>query len=536
MTDQKAQLEFNAMDYLALFWRRRKLFLIPFVLMTAAGIGFGSLIPKGYESKTITKVTERSYIDKLYKGLDVAPPPTIEPNSAEFEFTSRDTVEEILEGQGMLANCRTELERQEAVDRVRERIEVQVISPKMGGGDKMLIVKFTGTSPDRAQLIVKRVTEKNLARLKMAYRAEIRKMRDKAAMEFERREAAYQEAQDRLQEFEEQHLEALMGGDSPLLERKIERDREKLEETVSEIQRLDGVIKLQRFALSNTDRELIDHDRLENPKYAPIASEVQILEGELTTLKANRNPDHPIVRQKEEVYRKRKKILDQTPRWLRNVEIRKPNPKWEEANLKLEKAEADQKHLLQLRVQLTEQIKMDEQRLKALPGIRKEHAARKSNVDQAHESMIAYADRLEQADTTHSRVTETLDQLFVAIERASRPLKHSTPPAVLIWLISLALGLAAGVGTVFAIEMGSKTFHSPEDVSALLKWPVIGVVHTILSEEERRQRARKRAAAVVATLIVVIGVSTVVYIYNRNPDLLPDFLVDSVQKVREIVG
>jgi len=198
-------------------------------------------------------------------------------------------------------------------------------------------------------------------------------------------ECRYEEAQDRLQEFEERHLETLLGADVPLPELRIERDREKLEHGMSEIQRLEGEIKQLAFTICNLDRELIEYDRVENPKYAPIAAEVQSLEAALTAFKANRPIDHPMVRQKQEIYRARKQLLDNTPRYLRNQEIRRPNPRWEEVNTQRERAEADLMHQQRLRVGLTERIQQDEQRLKALPGIRREHGARREAVILARE-------------------------------------------------------------------------------------------------------------------------------------------------------
>ncbi len=534
MTDQKEQFDFNAMDYLGLLWRRRKLFLLPFILAAALTLGVGSLLPKGYESKTITKVIDRSYLDKLYVGMNVAPPPTIELDIAKFEIKNKSHIEEVLDGENMLVDCRSELERQEAIDRVRDKIEVDVITPKMGG-DKLLNISFTWSKAFIAQNLLNRITQNYISRLRVKYQKKIQETRDKA-MEDERRSSVnYDEAQDKLQEFEEQHFEALMGGDKPAIEGEIEELKKSEEEAVDRIRQLEAQIRQNTSTLNTLEPEIVKHEREKNPSWEALNEEVQGLKSKWDELAVNRNSDHPAVIKIRGLYEKRKAELDQTKRYLKDQEIRKPNPKYDEVSIALQDAEAELELKQITKLEISEKLAFKREKVKSLPMLRGQHKKLLDSVDRANDQLKEFTKKLLQASTTWFRVTNTLDDLFIPIERASKPLKHSTPPAALILLIALALGLAAGVGTVFAVEVGRKTFHTPEDVSAMLSWPVLGVVHTILSKYEQKQRARKRAAAVVATLILAIGVSTVVYIYNRNPDLLPNFLVDSVQKFKDLV-
>jgi len=200
-----------------------------------------------------------------------------------------------------------------------------------------------------------------------------------SAQALERAESDYRNAQDRLQKFEEQHLEALMGGDSPLLVRKIERDRERLENAASRILSLQGEINRLRFTLSKLDPELIEIDREENPRHRSVVAALRELEAELAKERTKRDSNHPILIEKEKLCSARRAELARTPRYLRNREIRRPNPQWVEATAKLERAESDQHHALQTRLKLSEQVK----RLNALPGIRREHRELKDAVQRA---------------------------------------------------------------------------------------------------------------------------------------------------------
>ena len=534
MTEQKEQFDFNAMDYLGLLWRRRKLFLLPFILVAALTLGVGSLLPKGYESKTITKVIDRSYLDKLYMGMNVAPPPSIELDIAKFEIKNKAHIEEVLDSENLLADCRTELERQEAIDRVRDRIEVDVITPKMGG-DKLLNISFTWSNPFIAQNLLNRITQNYISRLRIKYQENVRITRDKAMENEARATAKYDEAQDKLQEHEEQHFEALIGGDKPAIEGDIEELKKIEEETVDRIRELEAQIRQNASKLNTLEPEKITRDQEKNPSWEALNEEVQGLKSKWDELAVIRHSDHPSVIKIRGLYEKRKAELDQTRRYLKDQEIRKPNPKYEEVSNALQDAQAELELKQITNLEIREKLTFKREKVKSLPMLRGQHKKLLDSVDRANEELKEFTKKKLQASTTWLRVSNTLSDLFIPIERASKPLKHSTPPAALILLIALALGLAAGVGTVFAVEVGRKTFHAPEDVSAMLTWPVLGMVHTILSKHEQKQRVRKRAAALVATLILAIGVSTVVYIYNRNPDLLPNFLVDSVQKFKDLV-
>lgn len=528
------QPEFNALDWLNLLWRRRKLFIVPFIVVTGLCLGIGTMLPKGYESKTITKIIDRTYLQRLYHGLDVAPPPAINSSVAQFEIKNKDEIARILDDEKMLADKSTPEERQSMIDKIREYITIDVASPKTGG-DQLLTITFTGETPYQAQRIVNRVTQSYINRLKARYRESVREQRDKALNEFNRTSTTYEEYEDQLRQFEEQNHEYIRGGETPALDQAIERDQEKIEELVTEMLQLETEIKQHEFNLNGIPPEIVEHERERNILYDQQMATVMQLKAQLERLKLNRLPDHPVVTQAEEELKKAQAELVGMKQYTRNREVRKANPKHEQENLAIQTKQSKYDLLANQRQKLYARYEKRKMQQKRLPTILGEHKKRTDSRDRAAEERAMWQQRYWKSETTWSRVNSTLPDLFVSVESASRPLKHSTPPPYLIMLISLALGLASALALVFFVELGRKTFHSPEDVTAFLPWPVIGVVHTILSQQEVQQRQRKRAAAIVATLILVIGLCTVAYVYNRNPDLLPDIVRTSMTKFRDLI-
>lgn len=531
----KPQFDFGGTDWLSLIWRRRKLFLIPFVLVTAAGLAVGTLLPKGYESKTVTKVLDSSFLSSVYRGLSVARP-SVEFTAAEYEIKRKEDLESILREEGFLADQASLAAREETIDAIRDKIKVEVATPQQGRGDKLLKISVLARSPHQAQTLVTRVTENYINRLMRRYRSSVYDMRNKAIVEHERAQTQYDEAEEALREFEEEHQDALsIGENRSNIEREIEKADEQIQEWVTQLDELDAEVNALDQQLANLEPETVVKDQVVNPEWERLMALRSLVLNELAA-----HPDkldsHPAVRELKSKLAEIEQILAVTRRFDRNVEKRTPNPEWSRVNLEYSKLSQKQASLQRKLATRQKKLKQWRERFKKLPEI---NAQRQRYVDQLgnhRENLDRFAELRWHADVAWKRVVAALDDLFIPIENASKPLKHSTPPPAMILLISLGLGVALGLGLVFLVEMSRKTFFSPEDVTAMLSLPVLGMVHTILSPIEAEQRRRKRAAAILATLLLALGALTVLYVYNRNPSLLPPVVVDSVQRMKDLVS
>ena len=226
---------------------------------------------------------------------------------------------------------------------------------------------------------------------------EVRLDLERAIEDEKRASVNYDEAQDRLQAFEEEHFEYLMGMDGSPLEAELQAARKKQDEIADKIRRLEGRIQNLELSLSLMGREIVKRERTKNPEYEAIYDSILRLRKEIDALLETHGSDHPVAVRKTEIYEKRKAELKKTRPLLKDEEIRKPNPRWEENKLALKKAQAELDRLQIAKLEIGEKIAAGRERLKRLPMIRGQHRKRLDAVDRANEALKDAARQLRMA-------------------------------------------------------------------------------------------------------------------------------------------
>ena len=102
-----------------------------------------------------------------------------------------------------------------------------------------------------------------------------------------------------------------------------------------------------------------------------------------------------------------------------------------------------------------------------------------------------------------ARITQQLDASkegtrYTVLDPPRLPLKPDKPNRVVVALLGLFLGAAAGTGFILLLEMADHSFHTVEEVADFLEIPVIGAINTIWTNGEVQQRQVKQRLAVFA--------------------------------------
>jgi len=210
-------------------------------------------------------------------------------------------------------------------------------------------------------------------------------------------QARYGKAQDRLQEFEEKHFVFLQGEGKTAFEVEYGEKRKQLEDITENIRGLRSTVKMLELAHASLDREIVMHERTANPEHAVLQKEVIQLKAELDALLGERQADHPAVVQKTELYKKRNAILVKTRPFLKDVETRHPNPRWEESSRALKKARAELAYVEVSKLELSEKLEECREKIKQIPMIRGQHRRLLDQVDLASEEVRAAARRNREA-------------------------------------------------------------------------------------------------------------------------------------------
>jgi hypothetical protein len=211
--------------------------------------------------------------------------------------------------------------------------------------------------------------------------------------EEERVAQAYREAQDRLQQFEEAHLEVLVG-DGSLRPGPGSAESAEVEQRIKRINELDREIEGTRDALRGVEEEVVEVDRVPNPEYAGLQVRVTKLKAELDRLTAVRQATHPVVQEKAAQYAECNAHLQRMPRYLRDTEVRKPNPRWEQLNAQLDRLRADREESIAEKL-MAEKTAITRARLKEILEMRRRHRQLVDRVEHAR-AELTLAERRKQ--------------------------------------------------------------------------------------------------------------------------------------------
>lgn len=127
-------------------------------------------------------------------------------------------------------------------------------------------------------------------------------------------------------------------------------------------------------------------------------------------------------------------------------------------------------------------------------------------------------ERLETAKITQRLQASKEGTKYTIVDPPRVPLAPFKPNRLLVALAGLVLGLAAGVGIVFAIEFFDKSFIDVQDAKEFLGVPLLGAISKITTVDElRREAAAKRwlyLATILTCIIVVLAVMTAANVFN----------------------
>ena len=97
------------------------------------------------------------------------------------------------------------------------------------------------------------------------------------------------------------------------------------------------------------------------------------------------------------------------------------------------------------------------------------------------------------------------------VDNARLPESPVSPNRPLIILMGALVGLGVGIGLVALLEQMDKSLRSEDDVTSVLRLPVLAVIPAIETRRDRRRRKRGHVLAVAstATATVILAGATV---------------------------
>ncbi len=228
--------------------------------------------------------------------------------------------------------------------------------------------------------------------------------------------------------------------------------------------------------------------------------------GQLAELKMHFSDKHPdVIRVKKqiEMLEERAKQQAQNAPPGENLDAALTVPKMSSAQIEQTTVDSEIRALSASLDKVQHDIAVYQQRIENAPKREQELAATTRDYTITRDLYSSLLKRLDEAKLSGNLEEEQKAERFRLLEPAVLPQQPSGPKRWTVFLVGLVLGLGIAAASVLVREMLDSSIHSLEELRALTKVNVLGIIPQITTEADSIQQRRRRNVGAVALLCVL---------------------------------
>lgn len=502
----------NQMDikkYLQIVTRRKYLFIIASMLCLSVIFWGSFFMPKVYEAKS-TVFIEKNIIKNLVEGIVLTPSLDERLRVLTYEMMSRSMLLKIVSALDLDVKVKNKDEIESIVKNFQDNTKITI------KGNDLFMVSYRGSEPKIVRdyvnmLISKYIEENSSAKREGAF----------SANQFLTEQIAY-------------YKKKLEDSEDTLVKFRLEKgiyfssDEKSVVGSIQENRKLISETELKINELEAKKRNLQDTLSGKKPvSKGVLGSERNILRQRLSQLErampllllknTENHPDVITVKAEIESIRKQLEVLNQS----HNVDgsanngskieevIGPSDPAYQQLQEELLMTESEIDSLKAKVSSLNVQSNRIKSEFKDVPDEKKTVASLERDRNTYEGIYNQLLNRLGQAEVSKQMEIEDKGTNFRIVDAAILPTKPVSPDRIIVILLGLAAGLAAGVGAVFTVEHFDTSIKDVESLTSYIGLPVIAVIPKIITEEdiERTRRFdRKIYAGSIAYLVIICGI------------------------------
>jgi uncharacterized protein involved in exopolysaccharide biosynthesis len=553
----------DLLDYASMFRRRRRLFLIPFVLLFGMGAALAVLLPPVYESTATIRIEKQQIPEDLIETTVVVGFVHEHLEVLSQKVLSTPNLWDIAKRLDLYPEIRDPDAKHVVAAAIRRNSRRDILYVDLGPEEERraasVAVAFTLTYMDRDPDTARDVANA-LADLYIAESQRVRAEQATRLAEFlrgrsERLAKRIAEYEQELAAFKERHVSSLPEFTSfnlSMLDR-AQDDLDRLSETIgslvqqrialeSQLSQLDpraNILAVDLRTLSpeqQVERLRLDYMRLasvyspRHPDLARLKNDLQALVGQVpsaadvlrlvTTAEEQRtqlvaarerySEQHPdVVRAQREYGELRQQI---TALGQSNVDSAgyADNPAYVAIRSRLQGVEAELAAELEKRELLQRRVDEFDARLMASPAVERDFAAMTRDYEHALREYREARDKALRAELAERIEQRKMGDHFTLASPAFRPDEPARPQRAGIAFLGFIFGAGTGMGFTVLAEYFDRTVRGARGVMALWGGPPIATIPMIRTRHERRRRLIRlslgwTAAVVTATGLVLLG-------------------------------
>ncbi len=481
-------------------WSRRKwLALLVFASVASGTFTVARTLPNLY-SAAATVLVERQQVSEAFVRPSVTAELETRLQTIREDVMSRTRLTDLITRLDLYPELRQKAPLDMLVARMRADIQLELKSVESALGGRASTIAFTISYGGAHPYTVARVANE-LARMYVKENTSIREGQASRTAEFLKVQLAdarreLDEHQRRASEFRSSHL-----GELP----------QQVQTNLASLERLNMQLRLNG---ENQIRALDRRERLEQQRAAatavaarpalaasPESERVEKLTQQLADLRGRYTDAYPdVVRLREEI----DTLKGQMARQSRPDERASAPSAPPAASESMLEVDSELRSLREDERVLREAIAGYEQRVDNAPRRQQQLQELSRDDDTTKERYETLLKRYEEAQLAESLEQGQKAEQFRILDPALPPRDPVAPNRLQILILGLALALGLSIGAVLAAERLNTSFHTIDEVRALIAVPVLGRVPLIQSSTETRRHRRRAVLAAVSALAALL--------------------------------
>jgi protein tyrosine kinase modulator len=502
-------------DILLILRRRIWFLLVPFAIVAAATAVFSRKLPDLYRSDTLILVVPQRVPESYVKSTVTS---RIEDRlqSISQQILSRTRLERIIQDFNLYAQERKTGIMEDIVDGMRSDIKVDVVK-----GDAFR-VSYIGREPRT----VMKVTDR-LSSLFIEENLRDREVLAEGTDQF--LEAQLEDARRRLAE-NEKKLETYRKQYSGQLPSQLEANLAVIQGTSSQLQQLNESLNRDRDRRLVVERQLNDlmaagatapSGDSADPSATSAAQQLATAQTTLAAMELKLKPEHPDIKRAKRIIADLEKKAEQealqaplspeaAPRRATPGEMARVNKasdlraEIEQLDRQIAFKQNEDKRLRGIVGSYQQRVEVAPTRESEISALTRDYATQQT----MYQSLLA---KKEESKIAANLERRQIGEQFKLLDPARMPEKPFSPNRRMINVLGLFGGIVIGVALIGFLEYRDGSFRTDDEVTAVLKVPVLAVVPLMRSEPERKKLMRRRivvgmglSATVAACLAVVV--------------------------------
>ncbi|MDL1956552.1 MAG: lipopolysaccharide biosynthesis protein [Candidatus Desulfofervidus auxilii] len=572
MVRQISETEYKGIaDYIRIFKRRKKAFLISFTLVFLSFLLLAILLPPVYRSTATILIEEQEIPPDLVR-TTVTGYVEERLQAITQQIMSRPRLLEVINRFNLYADLREKLTIDEIIEKMRDSIELETISIEVPNPrEKAATIAFTLSYEGKEPNTVQQVTN-YLASLYLEENLKNRETKAKETTQFleaqiDMLKKHIEELDKKIAEFKEKHLTELPELTQLNLQnlRRLSDEIARLDDQIAMLQErkiyLEGqlaTINPYLPIISETgERILTPEKRLEllknqyisaiatlspkHPDVLKLKKEIESLEKEvkvrnelqndikrlenlksqLASLKERLSDKHPdIKRLKREIAELEKKI-EKSSNELKTTIVKEPdNPSYINLSTQIASTEMEIENLKKQREELRKKLEDYQRRLERMPEVEKEYQSLLRDKTNAEIKYRELMDKLMEAKVAERLESSQKGERFTIIDPPQYPEEPCKPNRLAIILIGFILSLGTGIAAVSIAEYIDHSVKGVKDIASITSIPVIGILPIIETEEDIAAKKKIKLVYIAGALLLMIICLVFVHFYFIKLDIL----------------